>query len=162
MLVHLKKGRSAISLTHSRAPCLAHQNLLSPTKISAKISPQIRTIFFIDKNSQACDFCLPCRPWSEINAACKIPFKELASHLKKLCPLIIDPDQIGFIKNRSSSHGMWQLFSTMHFSCKYHKELLALSLHMKNVGDSAKNNKKAVFNVISWRTSGLRGFLYNV
>lgn len=152
MFIHLKKGRTAISPTHSRALCPVHQNLSSffQENLFARISPLTRTIPFIHKNSQASDFCLPCRPWSEINVDCKIPFKELASHLKKLCPLIIDPDQIGFIKNRRSSHGMWRLFSTMHFSCKYHEELLALSLHMKNAGDPEKNNKKAGFNVISW------------
>ena len=83
-------------------------------------SMQTALITLIHKKGRDPQQCGSYRPVSLINVDAKILFKILASRLEGCLPKRIHPDQVGFIKNRTSSdnlrrllHLMWQILGKM-------------------------------------------------
>lgn len=63
------------------------------------------------------------RPLSLVNTDIKIISQVLASHLEKVIPALIHPDQTGFIKGRHSAVNICKLFNSMQLS-EYQKTLI--------------------------------------
>lgn len=79
------------------------------------------------------------RPLSLINLDCKILTKILATRLEKALPSVIHNDQVGFMKNRSSTDNMRRLLHLIWLNRTEKDPVLALSL------DAAK-----AFNRVQW------------
>ena len=59
------------------------------------------------------------QPISLANVDYKILTKVLATRLEKIIPYIIDPDQVGFVKGRSSSDNLRRLLNSIQFNFIY-------------------------------------------
>lgn len=73
------------------------------------------------------------RPVSLVNVDCKILTKILSARLEKVLPLLIHPDQVGFVKGRFSSDNLRGLF---HLIWQAHgKDVAAFSLDAEKAFD---------------------------
>jgi len=67
------------------------------------------------------------RPISLLNVTYKIATGCIANRIKKVLPLIIEPDQSGFMSNRSTCDNLRLLYDTLHFSKQLkHRGLMVL------------------------------------
>lgn len=72
----------------------------------------IITLLKPDKDPLSCDSY---RPLSLINTDVKILAKLLATRLQPLLPMVILPDQSGFVPGRSTAHNLRTILSLMHY-----------------------------------------------
>lgn len=75
------------------------------------------------------------RPISLLNVDLKIITKALASRLEKVTPLLIHPDQTGFIKNRNSSDNLRRLFNLINISQQSSLKTIITSLDAEKAFD---------------------------
>lgn len=75
------------------------------------------------------------RPVSLLGVDCKILTKTLASGLEKVLPNIINGDQVGFIKNRSSADNMRRLILLIHMNRPNPVSVAAFSLDAEKAFD---------------------------
>uniref|UniRef100_A0A669DGZ9 Reverse transcriptase domain-containing protein n=1 Tax=Oreochromis niloticus TaxID=8128 RepID=A0A669DGZ9_ORENI len=75
------------------------------------------------------------RPISLINVDLKIICKALSKRLEKITPLLIHPDQTGFIKGRHSSTNTRRLLNLTDYSCSKNIETIILSLDAEKAFD---------------------------
>lgn len=75
------------------------------------------------------------RPISLINVDCKILSKVLALRLDKVLPKIIHKDQVGFIKNRTSTDNMRRLLHLLWLNKSNLQPIVALSLDAQKAFD---------------------------
>jgi len=67
------------------------------------------------------------RPISLLNLTYEIATGCIANRIKQVLPLIIDPDQSGFMSNRSTCDNLRLLYDTLHFSKQLkHRGLMVL------------------------------------
>ena len=75
------------------------------------------------------------RPLSLINTDLKIITKTLATRIETVIPLIIHPDQPGFIKNRHASDNIRRLFNLINTSQQKHNKTVIVSLDAEKAFD---------------------------
>uniref|UniRef100_A0A3Q2ZER1 Reverse transcriptase domain-containing protein n=1 Tax=Kryptolebias marmoratus TaxID=37003 RepID=A0A3Q2ZER1_KRYMA len=80
------------------------------------------------------------RPISLINVDVKIISKVLSKRLEKIIPLIIHPDQTGFIKGRHSTTNTRRLFNLIEYSYSKNIETAVLSLDAEKAFDRVNWN----------------------
>lgn len=75
------------------------------------------------------------RPISLLNVDCKILTRILATRLERVLPGIIHPDQVGFMKNRSSTDNMRRLLHLISLNREKADTIVALSLDAEKAFD---------------------------
>ena len=75
------------------------------------------------------------RPVSLINVDCKIITKVLATRLENILPQIVHPDQVGFIKGRSSTDNVRRLLHLMQINHNKKTPIAAISLDAQKAFD---------------------------
>lgn len=87
------------------------------------------------KKGKCPEECGSYRPISLLNVDTKIVAKILATRLESILPKIIDPDQTGFVKGRSSAHNIRRLFNIIQYSNQYANSGLVISLDAEKAFD---------------------------
>lgn len=80
------------------------------------------------KKGKPNDMCGSYRPISLISVDSKLLSKLLAKRLENLLPILINPDQTGFIQGRYSSSNVRRLLNIVHSSFQNKQKTLAISL----------------------------------
>lgn len=92
-------------------------------------------ISMILKKDKPSDCCGSYRPISLLGVDCKILSKLLARRLEEVLPILVGPDQTGFVKNRYSVSNVRRLLNIIHFSNSTKKRVLAVSLDAEKAFD---------------------------
>lgn len=103
--------------------------MLQETKENGRIPPNMNSAYINLLLNPGKDPMSPTsyRPISLINVDLKIICKALARRIEKITPLIIHPDQTGFIKGRLSSTNSRRLIDLIDYShCKTSKPIYYL------------------------------------
>lgn len=98
-------------------------------------SMQTAIITLIHKKDRNPQLCGNYRPVSLINVDAKLLAKILATRLEGLLPKLIHPDQVGFIKNRTSSDNLRRLLHLMWQAGREPDVTVALSLDAEKAFD---------------------------
>ena len=80
------------------------------------------------------------RPISLINVDIKIISKVLAHRIEKIIPLIIHPDQTGFIKGRQASNNTRRLYDLIHYSSLQQESTIIVTLDAEKAFDRVNWN----------------------
>jgi len=92
-------------------------------------------ISLILKKDKPSDCCRSYRPISLLGVDCKILSKLLARRLEEMLPVLVRPDQTGFVKNRYSFSNVRRLLNIIQFSHSTKKRVLAVSLDAEKAFD---------------------------
>ena len=79
--------------------------------------------------------CASYRPISLLNTDCKLVTKMLSKRLESCLPLLVNPDQTGFIINRLSSNNLRRFFDIIHLANKNKIPSVAVSLNAEKAFD---------------------------
>ena len=106
-------------------------------KQNGRLSPHMNSANIILLQKPGKDPVLPSsyRPISLINVDLKIICKVLAKRIEKITPLIIHPDQTGFIKGRHSSTNIRRLINLIDYSTINNLETTIVSLDAEKAFD---------------------------
>uniref|UniRef100_A0A3P9C0F7 Reverse transcriptase domain-containing protein n=1 Tax=Maylandia zebra TaxID=106582 RepID=A0A3P9C0F7_9CICH len=104
------------------------RGVLPPTLNLAHIS-------LILKKDKPADLCTSYRPISLLSVDCKILSKILSRRLEEVLPVLIKPDQTGFVKNRYSRSNVHRLINVAQFSQNTNYRALAISLDAEKAFD---------------------------
>ena len=85
----------------------------------------------ISKKDKPSDQCASYRPISLLGVDCKLLSKLLARRLKEVLPVLVKPDQTGFVKNRYSYSNVRRLLNLIQFAHSTKKKVLSASLDAK-------------------------------
>lgn len=105
-----------------------NRGCLPPTLNTANISVTL-------KKDKPPDMCSSYRPISLISVDSKILSKLLARRLEKLLPILINPDQSGFVYGRYSVSNVRRLLNILQFTSHYKQKALAISLDAEKAFD---------------------------
>ena len=89
----------------------------------------------ISKKDKPSDQCASYRPISLLGVDCKLLSKLLARRLKEVLPVLVKPDQTGFVKNRCSYSNVRRLLNVIQFSHSTKKKVLSVSLDAEKAFD---------------------------
>ncbi len=87
------------------------------------------------KKGKCPEECGSYRPISLLNVDTKILAKILAIRLESILPTIINPDQTGFVKGRSSAHNVRRLLNIIQYSNQHTNSGLVISLDAEKAFD---------------------------
>lgn len=92
-------------------------------------------ISLIQKKNKPSDKCRSYEPICMLNVDCKLLSKLLARRLELLLPLLINPDQTGFIQQRLSYSNIRRLLNVIQFAQTSKDQVLAISLDAEKAFD---------------------------